>query len=180
MKILIQRLAALCLTAAALSSCNRAAYTFTPQAPTYLGSTPTVAAPAPQNQTSATVTVEPTVAAPVASRAVASPAATTAQAAVVARVTDPTLATTKTTAAKPTLVQRIALKKVLKQVAKAESRQQNTASVTHTAAKGAPLTVAIVGLAALVVGLIASSGLLITLGAIVLAVGIVLLILSAL
>ena len=67
-----------------------------------------------------------------------------------------------------------------KQLAKADARHQNAAAVTHTAAKGASVTVAIIGLIALVVGIIASSGLLITLGSIVLVVGLVLLLLSAL
>ena len=83
-------------------------------------------------------------------------------------------------ATKPNLVQRLAINKVLKQVAKAESRKQNTASTTHAAANGKSLTVALVGLAALIVGLIVSSGFLITAGAIVLVVGVVLFILKAL
>jgi len=78
------------------------------------------------------------------------------------------------------LVQRLALKKVMKQVTKAEARQQNTAGVTHTAAKGTSTTIAIVGLVALVVGLIANSALVIILGSIVLAVGLVLLLLNVL
>lgn len=83
-------------------------------------------------------------------------------------------------AGKPTFAQRILLNKVTKQLAKADARHQNAAAVTHTAAKSAPITVAIVGLIALVVGIIASSGRLITLGSIVLVVGLVLLLLSAL
>jgi hypothetical protein len=77
-------------------------------------------------------------------------------------------------------VQQLALKKVMKQLTKAETRQQNSASVTKTAARGPRMTVGIVGLAALIVGLIASSGFLVAAGPIGLAVGIVLYVLSIL
>jgi len=195
MKKIYHRLAALSLAAMALSSCSRSTYSFNPHTPAYLGVQPTATAPAPRTVAPATVAVAPTAApaevavaptvaapvvAPVAPHVVAS-SANPAQPTAVAKATDPTVATlsqTKTT--KPTLVQRLALKKVMKQVAKAESRQQNTAGVAHTAAKGAPLTVAIVGLIALLVGIIASSGLVIVLGAIVLVVGLILLLLSGL
>ena len=80
----------------------------------------------------------------------------------------------------PNLAQRLVLKKINKQLAKAGVRDQNTAGVAHTAARGTGITVAIIGLVALLVGIIASSGLLITLGAIVLVVGLVLLLLGAL
>lgn len=185
MKKVFHHLAALGLTAAALSSCSRTAYTsFSPQTPAYLGSTRVMAPPR--------VAVTPAVAAPlpaapapeVAATAPASHLTTISsrpkQATQVAAVVSPVATIASPQASNPTFVQRLALKKVMKQLAKAEKRQQNTAGVAKTAAKGAPLTVAIVGLIALVVGLIASSGLLIVLGSIVLAVGIILLILSIL
>ncbi|MGI4761797.1 MAG: hypothetical protein ACRYF0_13905 [Janthinobacterium lividum] len=187
MKKMYRRLAVLGVAAASLSSCNRTAYPLNAQTPIGLGTTRVLSAPvatAPDEQT-ATVTapavaLTPTVAAPTppAATAPSGPAAT-------ASLPEAAPSTATTTglpkAAKPTLAQRLVLNKVLKQVAKAELRQQNTASVAKTAgSKSAPLTVAIIGLAALIVGIIASSGLVIVLGAIVLVVGIVLLILNAL
>ena len=77
-------------------------------------------------------------------------------------------------------MQRLALQKVAKQLTKAKTRQQNTASIAKTATKAPGITAGIVGLAALIVGLIVSSGFLIVAGSIVLAVGIVLDVLSIL
>lgn len=188
MKYLYHRLAVLGMAAASLSSCSRSAYTFNPATPAYLGSARAVAAPnAPATPSvvaatpSAPVTSAAPAAAPAPSAAVGP--ATTAQPARVAPATEvasltPTIAQAKP--AKLTFVQRLTLKKVAKQLAKAETRQQNTASTTKTAAKGSGITVGIVGLAALVVGLIVSSGFLIVAGSIVLAVGIVLYVLSIL
>jgi len=90
------------------------------------------------------------------------------------------MATEPAKVAKTSFAQRLMLKKINKQLAKAGVRDQNTASTTATAAKAPGITVAIIGLIALLVGIIASSGLVITLGAIVLVVGIVLLLLGAL
>jgi hypothetical protein len=102
------------------------------------------------------------------------PAAQVEAAAPVAMATEPAKVT------KTSFAQRLMLKKINKQLAKAGVRDQNTASTTATAAKAPGITVAIIGLIALLVGIIASSGLLITLGAIVLVVGLVLLLLGAL
>jgi len=69
----------------------------------------------------------------------------------------------------------------MKQLAKASSREQNTASTTQATARvGSSLAVALVGAALLVIGAIVSSGFLVTVGIIVLVVGAVLLVLSIL
>jgi cobalamin biosynthesis Mg chelatase CobN len=172
-----------------LSSCSRTDYAFNSQTPSYLGTTHATAAPAAV-ATAPEVTVEaPAVAvAPVAATAPVVAAAPVAEPAVKtslartnsAQVVAQTVAQPVASTAKPTLLQRVAINKVMKQVAKAEARQQNTASTTHTAATGGSLTVALVGLAALIIGLIVSSGFLITVGSIVLVVGLVLFILKAL
>lgn len=187
-------LLALCATAATLSSCSRANYAFNPATPAYLGSQPArteavrsapAVAVAPTVVEAAPVAAEPIrVEAPVAvasttpavtarpAKVAAQPVATEAPAVAVAEA--------PAKAAKPSLVQRLMLKKVSKQLAKLDARKQNAAGATHTEAKGAGLTVAIIGLIALLVGIIASSGLVITLGAIVLVVGLVLLLLGSL
>ncbi len=181
MKKIYHRLAALGLAAAALSSCGRATYTFNPSAPSYLGTAhpvaplhePVIAAttvPQPVAQPAVAATVPPLPARPARRSVPAQPAvisygATTAIAA---------------PAPKLNLGQRLALKKVMKRLAKAETRPQNTAAVAQTAARGTSFTLGIVGLAALIVGLIVSSGFLVVAGSIVLAVGIVLFILSSL
>jgi hypothetical protein len=181
MKYLYHRLAALGMAAASLSSCSRSAYTFNPATPAYLGTTQAVAAPkapAITPSTAATPSAPARAVVPplAASRAAASPVATAQP----TQATTLVAATAQAKPAKPTLVQRLALKKVVGQLAKAEARQQNTASTTKTAAKGSGITVGLVGLAALIVGLIVGSGFLIVAGSIVLAVGIVLYVLSIL
>lgn len=185
MKYLYHRLAALGMAAAALSSCSRSAYTFNPATPAYLGTTQAVAAPKAlaTKPVATTATLNTPAAATVAPAIVAPPAvspAATARPAQAAEAATLATITTQAQGAKLTLVQRLALKKVMKQLAKAETHQQNTASVAKTAAKAPGITVGIVGLAALIVGLIVSSGFLIVAGSIVLAVGIVLYILSIL
>jgi hypothetical protein len=186
MKYLYHRLAALSMAAASLSSCSRTAYTFNAQTPAYLGTAQSVVAPSAPATVPVVAAAVPGTRAVVASPAIAAAPGAVASPRVTARLIQATEVTTlaATTAqaqpAKPTLVQRLALKKVLKQLAKAETRQQNTASVTKTAAKGPGITAGIVGLAALIVGLIVSSGFLIVVGSIVLVVGIVLYVLSIL
>ena len=121
-------------------------------------------------------------AAPVVTTAsVAEPTAKTSLArASSAQVVAQTVARSVAGTAKPTLLQRIAINKVTKQVAKAEARQQDTASTAHAAAAGTSIKVALVGLAALIIGIIVSSGFLITAGAVVLVVGVALFIIKAL
>ena len=182
-------LVALALATASLSSCSRSNYAFNPNAPAYLGTTtsrtvakaPATAAPAAVAEAlvaapavaSEPVTVAPArVAAPVATRAaVAEAPVATAPAAVAAA---PAVATTATPVAKPSLVQKMLLHKVLKRLTKAEARQQNTASTTHTTAKAAAyLGLAAIGLALLIIGLIVGSGFLDTIGAIAIVVGLI-------
>lgn len=189
-------LVALALATASLSSCSKSNYAFNPNAPAYLGTTParTVAkapvAAMPAAVTEATV-VAPAVAsapvaaapvaatAPVASRPVAAQAATSAPTAPAATsapaaASAPALATTATPVAKPSLVQKIMLNKVLKRLNKAEARQQNTASTTHTTAKSsAYLGLAAIGLVLLIIGIIAGLGWLTTIGAIAIVVGLI-------
>lgn len=79
---------------------------------------------------------------------------------------------------KVNLAQRLVLKKLAKQIAKTQGRSQNVASTTETAGRGGSFTIAIIGLIALVVGIIANSGPVIVIGAIVLVVGLILALLS--
>jgi hypothetical protein len=186
MKYLYHRLAALGMAAASLSSCSRSAYTFNPATPAYLNTTRAVAAPkAPATLpvAAATPSAPPLSVVPATAAAPAPRVAATARPALATEATavaSPAATITQAKPAKLTLVQRLALNKVVKQLGKAGVRQQNTASVAKTAAKGPGITAGIVGLAALIVGLIVSSGFLIVAGAIVLAVGIVLYVLSIL
>ena len=173
------------MAAASLSSRSRSAYTFNPATPAYLGSTRTVAVPeaaATLPAVTATPGAPVMLAAPVAAAPV--PIATTrpvatAQVALaeVASLT-PTIAQAKP--AKLTPLQRLALQKVAKQPAEAETHSQHTASGAKTAAQGPGITVGIVGLATLIVGLIVSSGFLIVASSIVLTIGIALYVLSVL
>jgi hypothetical protein len=187
--------AAALITATSLSSCSRTNYALTtPQTPA--STSVAVATPAsPAAEMSAQVVeaapavAEPTIAA--APVAVATPAAapiaklTPKQQKLVEAVkaqlpaATAAAATTPAKAAKPTLAQRLLVNKVMKQVAKAQARQQNTASVTHTAAKAPGVSVGLIGLAALIVGIIVGSGFVTVAGAILIVVGIVLYVLSA-
>jgi len=192
MKKAYSRLAILVLAAASFSSCSRANYTSmtTPAAPatTSIAQVPTadmsaeVVATKPMTTAAPEIAAAPAVAAtPVVTPAAPSRVATPAAAPVakapssVAAVEAPTAKATK-----PTLVQRVALNKITKQLNKIEKRQQNTASTTETAARGISLTLLLIGLVALLLGIIISSGFLTTVGAIVAAVGLVLLLLKAL
>ena len=186
MKNAYRHLAALSLAALSLSSCSRANYSFNSAVPAYLGTTPTATAPRAHAATAplaAATPVAPAPAAPVAqaeqpaaSRPAAlattsAPAAAPTQVAPAA-INTSTIATAR--AAKPNLVQRIAMHKVLKRLTKMEARQQNTAGTTHTAAKAsAYLGLAAVGLALLIIGLIVGSGFLDTLGGIFIVVGLI-------
>lgn len=96
-----------------------------------------------------------------------------------AQPTEALIAASPAQARKLSVGQRLLLHRVLKQAARATARQQNTAGVTHTAAVKGPLTVGLVGLVALLIGIIASSGFLITVGIIVLVIAIVLFVLKA-
>ncbi|TVT41922.1 hypothetical protein FNT36_10915 [Hymenobacter setariae] len=188
MKKAYSHLAILVLAAASFSSCSRANYaSMTPPAApvtTSIAQVPTtdmsaeVVATKPQPAASPEVTPAPAVAvAPVAT-----PAAPSRAAAPVAKAQSSVAVaeTPAVKATKPTLVQRLALNKITKQLNKIEKRQQNTASVTQTAASSGSLTILLVGLVALLVGIIIGSGFLTTVGSIVAVVGLVLLLLKAL
>lgn len=185
MKNSYRYLIALGLATVSLSSCSRANYSFNNKVPAYLGTTTTAAIPtlaevAPAAPLAVAALAERVVAASPVPLAVAS-ASPRSLAQAVAAPAPEAIAAGTVAPAKPTLAQRLVLKKVMKRLAKAESHRENIAGVAHTTANtGSSLTVAIVGLAALVVGLIIGSGLLITIGSIVLVVGLVLLILSIL
>lgn len=185
MKIFRPHFVVLALAAAALSSCERSYYSFQSKTPTYLA-VPATPAPlaAPVAQVPAAleddVDAAPAVLAVVLAAAVPAPVpegkvalATLPTAALVASAAgSPVAAATRVE--KPSFGQRLALRSLVKQATKATARQQNTAGVTHTAATKGSLTVAIIGLVALIVGIIASSGFLIAIGIIALVVGIIL------
>ncbi len=199
MKKAYSHFAALALAALAFSSCSRTDYA-TKQATSPLTvATATQApavAPSPAAEMSATVVAQqpaaiatpattptvataapaakPIAAAPVAARRATPAPAATAQTAV-ATTTQPAAK-----AAKPTLVQRLALNKVAKQLSKIEQRQQNTASTTQTAARSGSVTILLVGVIALLLGILLSVTWLGTLGGILILVGIILLLLKAL
>lgn len=176
-------LVALAVAAASLSSCSRANYAFNPNVPAYLGTTTHTVAKAVVVTAPATVVAAPVAAAPTAASAPAVVASTPVSVPVAARpvvvqaapaAAALVVATTATPTAKPNLVQRLTLKRVLKSLTKAEARQQNTASTTHTAAKASLyLGIAAIGLVLLIIGLIAGSGFLDTIGAIAIVVGLI-------
>ena len=188
-------LAALVLAAASLSSCSRANYAFNPSVPAYLGTASHAVAKAPVAAAPA-VAAQASVAQPVASAPTATmstpvatvPVSVAVPATTLPVATQPRAAAAETAAplaaapalaaaistAKPNLVQRIMLKKVLNRLTKAEARQQNTAGTAHATAKSsAYLGLAAIGLALLIIGLIVGSGFLDTIGAIAIVVGLI-------
>ena len=196
MKKAYSHLAVLVLAAASLSSCSRADYATVaaksdlatasavqaPASPAADMSAQVVAAqPLPAATAAPVATPAPVVAAaPVAAPAAPSRVAASAPAPVAAR---PAIAVAETPAAstpKPSLAQRLAVNKLTKQLHKIEKRQQNTASVSETAARSGSLTILLVGLVALLLGIIIGAGWLTTIGAILAVVGLVLLLLKAL
>lgn len=183
MKVTHLYLAALGLASASLSSCSRATYSFNPATPAYLHSVPAAAttpapAPAVQSVASAVQPAVPVVAAvpPKAGKpaAVRSVYAATPRAAAVPALAAPAA----TVAPKLNLTQRLVLKKAGKQLTKAQSRTQNTASVAQTARRSGSLTIAILGLIALIVGIAVGSATTIVIGAIVLVIGLIFALLS--
>ena len=197
MKKAYSHFALLVLAAASFSSCSRADYASNTTAKSDLAVASPMQVPvSPAADMSASVVAAKplptaTEAAPVAT---AAPAAAVVAAAPVApaapsrATTSAPVATTQPAvadapaakAAKPSLVQRLALNKITKQLSKIDKRQQNTASTTESAARGGSLTILLVGLIVLLIGIIVGSGLLNTIGAILTVVGLVLLLLKAL
>lgn len=179
MKATYLYLAALGLASASLSSCSRASYSFNPATPAYLNSVPAATTPpAPKLQPLAAVpaglpaVAQTTLPAPAATRTPVKLAPSTA------RYTIAAPAAIATQAPKPSLAQRLVLKKLTRQLTKAQSHSQNTAGIAETAGRKGGFTVAIIGLVALIIGIIASSGFLVTIGIILLVVGVVLALLS--
>ena len=181
-------LVALAVAAASFSSCSKSNYAFTPNVPSYLGTTSRNVAKAPAAATPAPVAEAPVASAPVAAVVPATapvaaapapvatrPAAAPAAAEVAAPIAAaPVVAAAPTPPAKLNLVQRLAMNKVLKRLTKAEARQQNTAGTAHTTAKASAfLGLAAIGLALLIIGLIVGSGFLDTIGAIAIVVGLI-------
>ncbi len=198
MKKAYSHFALLVLAAASFSSCSRADYAGV-TTKSDLATASTVQAPAspaadmsaeivatkPQ-PTVAVVEAAPVAAAPVAVAPVATPAAPSrvaASAAAPAATTQSSVAVADAPAAKaakPSLVQRLAVNKLTKQLNKLDKRQQNTASTTESAARSGSLTILLVGLVVLLIGILIGSGLLNTIGAILAVVGLILLLLKAL
>ena len=176
------------LAAAALSSCGRSYYSFESKTSAYAGSVPTAVEPitpaiipTPAAFESATVVAAVAQTSPVAHAAIERNAALTTLSAAIAPVAVPSgVAAAPTKVVKSSLVQRLALRSVLKRAAKTTAQQQNTAELTRTAATKGSITVALIGLIALVVGLIASSSFLITIGIILIVIGVILFLLKLL
>lgn len=183
---------ALGLAAAALSSCGRSYYSFQSKPSAYLGTVPDVAATAPALGAALPVATLPAMprmgvatvreaapaATPMASPAVSPPALFPPVEALA--TVSPAAEASPAPALKLPAGQRLLLRHVLKQADRAAAHQRSTTGVTHTAATKGSLVIALVGLVALVVGIIVSSGFLITVGIIALVVGIVLYLLKIL
>ncbi len=196
MKKAYSHFAALVLAAMAFSSCSRADYASnqaaSPLAEASITQAPAAASPTVADMSaevvahpSSTEALAPAAPAPTASvapatapRRAATPAPATATITATAVVANPDITPAK--AAKPTLVQRLVLQKVVKQFSKAELRHQNTANTEQTAARGGSLTILLVGIILLLLGIIISANWLTTVGAIITVVGLILLLLTAL
>lgn len=197
MKKAYSHFAALALAALAFSSCSRTDYatkqTTSPLTEATVAQAP-AAAPSPAADLSATVVAQqPTaavapeatapavaIATPTAAPVAAAPVAAHRAAPAPAQTAVAATAAPAAKAAKPTLVQRLALNKVVKQFSKIEKRQQNTASTEQTAARSGSVTILLVGLIALLLGIIISANWLTTIGGILIVVGLILLLLKAL
>lgn len=198
MKKAYSHFAALALAALAFSSCSRTDYatkqTTSPLTEATVAQAP-AAAPSPAaadlsatvvaQQPAAAVAPEATapavaIATPTAAPVAAAPVAARRAAPAPAQMAVAATAAPAAKAAKPTLVQRLALNKVVKQFSKIEKRQQNTASTEQTAARSGSVTILLVGLIALLLGIIISANWLTTIGGILIVVGIILLLLKAL
>ncbi len=178
---------ALGVVAASLSSCSRTDYAFNPKTPAYLGTTRVVApVPAATPLAKVTAPTEAAAVAPVAAAPAPMEATPVAKAPVASGVPAPPQAVAAQTVAaapvaKPTFMQRLALKKVLKQATRMQAREQNTASVAHPAIRLGPgLYIAIVGLVLTLIGALVSVNFITIVGAIVLLVGIAVFILNLL
>ena len=147
-KSFLTAMLAIGVAAASLTSCSRANYAFNPVAPSYLDS-----------RHAHTVAVQPKPAAitvPLASVPVAAVVAPS----LVASIPVPVIAVSEVAKpVKPSLVQRLALKSVVKQLNKFQ-RKQAIANVEQTAAskKGTSALVALAGLLLAILGLVVVGG----------------------
>ena len=193
MKKAYSHFALLVLAAASFSSCSRADYASATTKSDLAVASPVQAPASPAADMSAQVVAplpaEAVATAPQPATVATAPTAVPTPRRAAAPVAAPVATTTALAAAndqpaanapKPNLVQRMLLKKVNKQLAKAESRQQNTASTEQTTARSGSLTILLVGLVALLLGIIIGAGWLTTIGAIIAVVGLILLLLKAL
>jgi len=157
-----QLLLALGIAAASLSSCSRANY-------------------AVNNPATAPVSVSLEQPTALVTTKLAEPAKT-AEAVMVATPVAPVakhveaVATPVAKHAKPSLVERVLVKKVTKQLAKVQASHQNKASIEQTAASktGRAAIIAAAGLVLLLIGAAANVGLIATIGAIAFLVGLIL------
>ena len=165
MKKSFQAFLTLSIAAASLSSCSRANYASNTTTPVSVASISVAS-----EQPSAVVTTR--------LQEVAKPAELTPAAApdaVVAKSTA-TVAMPAAKQAKPSLVERVLVKKVAKQLAKVQVGHQNKASIEHTASSktGRAAIIALAGLVLLLIGAAANVGIIITIGSIAFLVGLIL------
>ena len=179
-------LAVLCIAATSLTSCSRSDYAFNNKVPAYLGSkrVQPVAKPTPVPATTETVAdALPTTKVVAATPA---PAATSAKALVdtpsLAQATPVAVAAIASVAkvVKPSLVQRVLLRKVVKRLDEGHTIHQNAVNVKHAASKvGSSALVLLAGAVIILIGgLIGGANIVVTIGVIVFIVGLVLLILA--
>jgi hypothetical protein len=160
MKKSFRALLALGITAASLSSCSRANYAFNTTTPVSVA----VEQPSALVTTHIEEVAKPAEAAPAAALSVVVAKRAAVVAAPVAKHV------------KPSLAERVLVKKVAKQLAKVQVGQQNKASIEHTAASktGRAAIIAVAGLVLLLIGAAANVGIIGTIGAIAFLVGLIL------
>ena len=164
----IYRMLVVLSAAASLASCSQGAYVATQQAATTINSEPIASVAAPQD--AATITI------PAAHVGAIQPKVVVA--APRQHATKPVSGLTATQ--RPTLVQRLVLKKLVKQAASMQAARQNTAEVAKPASstKGS-LFITLAGLVIILIGgLIGGTNIVVTIGGVVLVVGLVLLLAS--
>jgi hypothetical protein len=156
-----QILLALGIAAASLSSCSRANYA--------VNTTATPASVAVEQPTALVTTRLVESAKPAEVAQVAAPAAVAAKSIEVA-------AAPAAKQVKPSLVERVLVKKVAKQLAKAQASHQSKASTEQTAASktGRAAIIAVAGLVLILIGAAANVGIIATIGAIAFLVGLIL------
>lgn len=161
-------LAVLCVAATSLTSCSRSNYSFNNQVPAYLGSerVQPVAKATPVPATieavtdipaATTVAATPAPATTPAKVVVATPISAQATPAVVAAA--PAIASTPVAkAAKPSLIQRLALKSVVRELNKMHQKQATAGTEKTASKKGNAALIALGGILLAVLGLIIVGG----------------------